>query len=225
MPRIGRRFYPGLRRGAMGFMQSGKFPVPVLHLKFGENTGLTAYDSSPEENDGTLNVPTWIKGYLGPGLSFDGLDDYVDVPVATSLDILSDITMMAWIYPTLIAGISRVIIRKSAAYYWELYKNGPLQVYFYGVDVPAYHRMSVDIPLNTWTHVAVTYDGEHILLYKNAVSESFDCTGDIASSAIQVEIGSSGGTSRQFKGIIDEPSIYDVVLSARQIRENMLGIR
>ena len=39
-----------------------------------------AYDSSGNGNDGNLtNGPTWTSGKIGGALSFDGVDDYVDL--------------------------------------------------------------------------------------------------------------------------------------------------
>jgi hypothetical protein len=54
----------------------------VLHLKMDEGYGTTAYDSSPQANNGTLGIgssaPSWTNdGRVGKALSFDG-NDYVD---------------------------------------------------------------------------------------------------------------------------------------------------
>lgn len=94
MPRIGRHFMPNMHRAAWGFMQSGDFPVPVLHLKFGEGSGNALKDSSPEGNDGTNHGATWVKGYLGPGLSFAGSDDSVSVAADPSLALTDEITVL-----------------------------------------------------------------------------------------------------------------------------------
>jgi len=56
------------------------FPVPVLHMKFGEGKGNIAYDSSPHGNHGTIHGASWVRGHTGSALSFDGVDDYVSVP-------------------------------------------------------------------------------------------------------------------------------------------------
>jgi len=52
---------------------------PVLELSFDEGTGTIAYDSSGNNNHGTLyNGPQWVDGKVGKALSFDGVDDYVE---------------------------------------------------------------------------------------------------------------------------------------------------
>jgi len=50
-----------------------------------EGGGVIAYDSSKGNHNGTLVGPSWIAGYLGRALSFDGVDDYVTF--GTSQDI------------------------------------------------------------------------------------------------------------------------------------------
>jgi hypothetical protein len=46
----------------------------VGHWKFDEGSGITAGDSSGNNNTGTLtNGPTWTTGKLGGALSFDGI--------------------------------------------------------------------------------------------------------------------------------------------------------
>jgi len=53
----------------------------LAYWKFDEGSGTTAGDSSGNGNDGTLvNGPTWVSGRHGMALSFDGVDDYVEIP-------------------------------------------------------------------------------------------------------------------------------------------------
>jgi len=71
---------------------------------FNESTGTIAYDSSGRGNDGTLkpdsvNRPQWVTGINESALSFDGIDDYVEVPDDTTLDLTDAISIEAWIKP------------------------------------------------------------------------------------------------------------------------------
>ncbi|MHC4168510.1 MAG: hypothetical protein ACYSWQ_16280 [Planctomycetota bacterium] len=60
----------------------------VGHWRFDEGSGTTAFDSSGNGNDGTLNGgPNWVVGYLGGALEFDGSDDWVDCGNDPSLDL------------------------------------------------------------------------------------------------------------------------------------------
>src|SRR5919108_2173872 len=66
---------------------------------FDEDGGLIAKDSSGNSNAGILvNERQWITGTFGAALSFDGIDDYVEVPHSDSLNLTRELTISAWIY-------------------------------------------------------------------------------------------------------------------------------
>ena len=73
-----------------------------LAMDFAENTGAAAHDRSGNGNDGSLVGGTsWNSaGRYGVGLSFDGVDDYVEIPDSSSLSITGDMTIAAWINVT-----------------------------------------------------------------------------------------------------------------------------
>jgi len=81
---------------------------------FDEGSGTTAYDTSGNDNDGTINGATWVDGKFGRALDFDGVDDYVEIPDDSSLDITEAITIEAWVYdPPTINKESKNIISKT----------------------------------------------------------------------------------------------------------------
>src|SRR3989344_4178985 len=60
-----------------------------------------AMDRSGSGNNGTLTGgPTRTIGKIGQGLSFDGVDDYVDSGTPASLNITANISVCAWTYRT-----------------------------------------------------------------------------------------------------------------------------
>ena len=67
-----------------------KCAEPPLNMtswwRFDELSGITAFDSIPFANNGThVNGPTILPvGMVDAALSFDGLDDYVEVPDASN---------------------------------------------------------------------------------------------------------------------------------------------
>ena len=53
----------------------------VVQWKFDEGSGTTAYDSSGNGYDGTLEGgATWADGRFGGGIELDGTSGYVSVP-------------------------------------------------------------------------------------------------------------------------------------------------
>jgi hypothetical protein len=64
---------------------------------FDEGSGATAYDSSGNGNHGIVHDPNWTTNAVNnTGLSFDGVNDYVEVPASFSLDISDAITVETW---------------------------------------------------------------------------------------------------------------------------------
>jgi len=96
----------------VAFVFSLGYPGSMIsYWKFDDVTGLTALDSA-DANDGTLNNgPVWTSGKVGGALSFDGLNDYVEVPDSANLDITDAITLEAWINPQTVGAWKRVIVK------------------------------------------------------------------------------------------------------------------
>src|SRR5436190_19861696 len=68
-------------------VRAGAAASPTGHWRFDEGSGTTAADSSGNGHDGTLiNGPLWTTGRIGQGLSFNGVDNRVDVAHAPDLN-------------------------------------------------------------------------------------------------------------------------------------------
>ncbi|GAN31510.1 LamG-like jellyroll fold domain-containing protein [Candidatus Brocadia sinica] len=67
-----------------------------LHARytFDEGSGVTATDTSGNGNDGAINGATWTTGKNGGALSFDGIDDFVSVPLMNH----DEVSIAAWFY-------------------------------------------------------------------------------------------------------------------------------
>ena len=71
------------------------------------------------------------------------------------------------------------------------------------------------VPLNTWTHLAVTYDGATLRLFVNGVQVSTRAvTGLVVTTAGALRIGGNSVWGEYFKGSIDEVRIYNRALTA-----------
>jgi hypothetical protein len=66
---------------------------------FDEGSGNIAYDSSGNNNNGTRYGASWVAGVNSTALSYDGENDYVNVPHADSLNLTDEITIEAWMKP------------------------------------------------------------------------------------------------------------------------------
>jgi hypothetical protein len=217
---------------------------PVLWLKFDECSGSTAYDSSGKGNNGAINGATWVN--LGGGncvLSFDGVDDYVEIPDSSFFDS-SKMTIEAWFNvsscpsgePTDIVskhsypGDVQMLFRLEAdckldiewtigdKFYDLSYGSCPPSNSYCDDEVGIYN-----VTLNTWYHGVAVYDGNEIILYVNGQKiKSIEASGEIVKNSLPIIIGGSGlaWSQESFAGEIDEVRIYPTALSGDTILEH-----
>src|SRR5688572_1382100 len=73
---------------------------PIAAYSFDEGAGLVAADSSGNSHSGTLSGATWsTAGKYGGALSFDGVNDMLNVADAALLDLTTGMTVEAWVRP------------------------------------------------------------------------------------------------------------------------------
>ena len=191
----------------------------VGNWRFDEGSRYTAVDSSPYGNHGSIYGATWTTGKGGDALSFDGVNDYVNVPDSASLDITQKITIEAWVnLQADHADPTATMIRKQGNFLLELGDAGNNRPSF-NLWFTDGTEMRVDgppIPKFEWHYWAATYDGYKMKLYIDGnLVASCDVSKSIATSAESLRIGR--WTTEWFKGIIDEVRIYNRALSAEEI--------
>ena len=164
-------------------------------------------------------------------LEFDGTNDYVNCGSDPSLDITGTaITMEAWVYPTSFQPniwqgnvINKNDISQSG---YMLRVGGTGQVNFNYGSFGAWNELNTGInvlSLNTWQHIAGTYDGITARIYVNGVEvAAIGHTTSIASANNPLLIGEDPEwTGRYFPGRIDEVRVWNVTRSASEIMAAM----
>jgi hypothetical protein len=160
-------------------------------------------------------------------LHFDGTNDRVDCGTSPSVSITgTNITLEAWIYPTAWqpSSFQGSIINKEGpnqGYMLRCGNNGQLSFALgNGTTVPEVQSATGVLTLNTWQHVAGTYDGTTLRIYRNGVQVgSSTQTFSLVNSTNQLTIGDYAVTpgSRVFIGRIDEARIWNVTRSAAEL--------
>src|SRR5258705_2876824 len=76
--------------------------------------------------------------------------------------------------------------------------------------------------VNTWIHLAATYDGATLRMYVNGAQvSSVAQTGNLATSTNPLQIGGDTIFGQYYRGLIDDVRVYNVALTAAQVQGDM----
>jgi hypothetical protein len=201
----------------------------VGYWKFDEGNGTEAGDSSGNNNNGTLeNGPTWVDGKYGKAVSFDGSDDYVEVPQSSTLDIVDGVSIVAWVYPKASPTFATILSRWYDG--WEPDRGIVLQL-----KEGSYLRFGVidtinvlDAPFtfetNKWYYIAATWNGSDSRIYVNGIEIGNRSTsGSFTNQNVNLGIGSDLNPFQAgFNGTIDNVMIYNRALTAEEVMAHYL---
>jgi hypothetical protein len=202
------------------------------------------YDNSDNGHDAVNYGATWISnGILGGALSFDGLNDYVQITDTTDFLFKNeDITCSAWVQ-----------IRDNADFYYpfvslnDYLDNSPAYLLMKGrkgnangaiytkirnedsIDTSSYSLLDGDeLPKNTWLFITSVVDYKNtntLKLYINGILQSTSNLVDFdfgISDNLYMIIGARAGIygtpmEEYHNGLIDDVRIYNRVLSQEEI--------
>ena len=204
---------------------------PVAHWKMDEGSGSTAYDSTENNNDGTLygematsTTHGWTTGKHGSALSFDGTDDYViraDQGSSDPLRVSGDLTIEAWIKPNDVVNILKIVekYQTEGGYSLMIHSTSKFRFdYSNGSQTSLYSALTPSV--GTWYHVVGTYDGATMKLYINGLLDNSVAETGYANSSQVFTIGSQNDPpyGQNFNGIIDDVRIYNYARTPDEIR-------
>jgi len=183
----------------------------------------TILDISKNDKIGTLkpnwpdNCPLYVDSKnkkLLNALSFDGEDDYVQLPtIANWVDENSELTVEALIKCADIYAGSQVVIWHGDSGLWALgVLSEKIVIQVIDSEGNSYEIDSIDPPSNnTWYHVATTWKkGGYLRLYVNNVLQGEVEVADLYLMNFPGYLGQIGQIfgGQYFKGLIDEVLIY-----------------
>jgi len=203
-------------------------------------------DSSGQSNNGTAsNVNgtgmAWTTPKIGIGaVDFDGTDDYVSIPISSSLDFvgLSAITMSAWVNTDTVDPGERIIMWEDAtdgngneisislsdgstSAFW---KAGG-EIYVSPCETAASVTAVTEFPDDSdWVHLTVTYNGSETSIYVNGILDNSVsgsgtlCGADNPNPKWLIGSGELN-TTRKLDGLIDDVRVYNRAISAAEVAQ------
>ena len=198
----------------------------VAAYGFEETSGANANDSSGLDNTGTVSGASRVAGgRFGRALSFDGVNDLVNVLDDGSLDLTNAATISAWVRPSAISDWRTVVMKeRPGGLVYGLYANTDSDRPAASISTDAYRdaRGGSQLPANAWRHLAMTYDGATLRLYVNGVQAGTSAVaGALPPTDGPLTIGGNGVWGEWFQGLIDEVRVYRDVLNQSEIQTDM----
>lgn len=217
----------------------------ALHLDsgiFNTVTGTTWFDFSGNGNNGTLtNGPTFNTSN-GGSIVLDGSNDYVALGTPTTLNILGNITILAWVK------LTSFPVTSSLATIYEKGYNGTSEQTFFRVNTNGLNITMLQVgtfnntggekltslsltgssanlvELGEWVHLTGQYDTTTWKLFVNGNLESSTVTnqGPYTSTSVS-SIGAafiSSGFERFLTGNVANIAIHNTALTSDEILHN-----
>lgn len=220
-------------------------PTPTSHLvgyyTFDNTSGTIVTDSSEYGNNGVVTNsenPLWGTGHTDGALDFDGIDDYVDIPHTSSLDLGAvgqSYTVSVWFKKSQITSGEHEIVAKGG-------RSGtlPFAIRVNGSGDPSFRisdgmnsatAVSNDsIVSGAWYHLVGVRDAvnHRIYLYINGVG--IDSVNDPTTESMQ---NTSDITLDHYEGIngyeydtfaVDDLRIYNRTLTSDEVKQLYQGV-
>jgi hypothetical protein len=187
-------------------------------------------------NHGTLqNGATFANGKVGRAFSFDGVDDYVRIPISPSLQTVSNaITIDMWVklnslppntgslllsnhiqsFGSPISGVNLAVSPSGNVTFQTRLNNACCQAV----------TSNAVIQIGTWQHIAGVWDGANLRVYIDGTADTVVAASGTLQMNRDIFLGINsdnffGGTiTHQVNGLIDEVEIFDRALSATEIQ-------
>jgi len=218
---------------------------PAIGSPFGSYAGfwdfekmyaITAYDSSINDNDGTLTEQEmWTtKGRIGNALIFDGSNDYVDVGDQSELDFTDSLSISAWIKTSQSSGSYPAIAGKGYlqagvnGYGFFLNSDDSYDIAFQTRNSSTLSQVDGgDVNDGKWHFIVGVRDHSKNTskIYVDGLLKDTDTTALSSgySSAAYFGVGSrhspSLGWQFPFNGTIDEVKVYGFALNESEIKQ------
>jgi hypothetical protein len=196
----------------------------VMDLRFDENTGTLAHDSTANLHNGTLGAGAgWGPAKRGvSGVQLPGTPTGI-VTVPGLLGTPLALTLAAWIRPSGFPGANAEVLTLGSYHALRIAPDRVVGFYYYASNSWSGLTFLLPLPMNVWTHLAYTVTPGSQQLYVNGLpvasgtqSSAIRWTDRTGNNTILGAHG-DGLTTYPYQGAIDEARVYSVALSAGDV--------
>ncbi len=206
--------------------------IGQTYYKFNEASGIQATDTWGTNHGTLLATATRDAGRSGTALKLDGTTTaYATLPTGI-VSTLNDFTISTWVKMDLKSTWMRVFDfgTGTSKYMFLSIQAGSANVMRYAIKNGGSEQQlnfTYTLPLDTWTHFAITQSGNTCSMYINGVLVATNTGVTIKPSAIGSTtlnyLGKSQFSDPMFKGSIDEFKIFGRALTASEIAASYLS--
>lgn len=158
-------------------------------------------------------------------LSFDGVDDYVQVSNSPSLKNFSAMTFLVWIKPPAFNGVNRFLVDVGywdypygyLSYFSDFYND--LYIFLRNTEGTAVSATQIAFTPDVWIQVGWVWDGTTVYSIKNGVLQTGVAFSGLIDPTANIIMGLN------FNGLINEVRIYNRALSEDEIKKLYYGYR
>jgi len=150
---------------------------------------------NPFGNTTTTNV-SYTPAVHGGSVYYDGAGDYLTLPASTNYNLTGDFTIEGWVYPTTLLasswGFIDARVNGATAAAWAIGLDNVSSQYKLNFFTGSGYQGTINIPLNAWTHIALTRTGSALASFVNGVRDYYNAsfgTGAISPGTTSPRIG------------------------------------
>ncbi len=170
-----------------------------------------------------------VQAQIENSLSFDGVNDVVNIPGASAQIAASTagMSLSCWVYANNTApsfpnfdGIAGFRNETNCDFYLLQLSSTTIEGRFRNSVGTPYTATASGFVVNTWQHLVLTYDGSNLMVFINGVQKaSVSASGSINSVTEIMYLGNLPfqTTNFQFGGQLDEVALWNKALSAAEI--------
>ena len=166
---------------------------------------------STHGDDATTTAVTYEAGRVGEAVRL-GPSSLIQAADAPPLHLTTAGTIAAWIrLDALPAAGTRSVVVDTNAYGLAVRSTGDVECFYTGT----YHTFAIGVIAATWTHLACTYDGATVTLWKDGVAVAMEPDGGPVKNTVSgLQLGSNipdpmHPNADLFVGLLDEVGIWD----------------